>query len=381
MRLAWVELTDFRSYSNLRFEPDAGINILVGANGAGKTNLLEGVGYLSLLRSFRGAPDAALIRDGADEAVARGGFLHAAGETRVEVALPAERRRRVLVNGKRPARFSDVPLTVPLVAFLPDDLDVVKRGPALRRQYLDELAAQLTPAAGADQAEFTKALRQRNGLLRQDGPATDPLTLDVWDERLADAGARLVTHRLRLIDRLGPEVEASYRSVGGEGATLRWEYVGGWAADFGPSVEADLAGQLREALASRRRRDVDARTTTTGPHRDDPQLFLSRRDVRTRASQGEQRSVALALRVAAYRLLEQRHGHPPMLLLDDVFSELDLGRAAGVMALLPRGQVFVTTAREDEVAVPGRVWRVSDGAVAGTRARTESTPREVSDGA
>ena len=323
MRLAWVELTDFRSYSHLRFEPDAGTNILVGANGAGKTNLLEGVGYLSLLRSFRGAPDAALIRDGADEAVARGGFLHAAGETRVEVALPAERRRRVLVNGKRPTRFSDVPLTVPLVAFLPDDLDVVKRGPALRRQYLDELAAQLTPAAGADQAEFTKALRQRNGLLRQDGPATDPLTLDVWDERLADAGARLVTPSPGADRSPGPR-GGGLLPVGGRG---RGRPCGGNTSARGPQTPGRRSGRIWRGNSGRRWR-VGAGATSTlarrppGPTATTPSSSSPGVTSGPRASQGEQRSVALALRVAAYRLLEQRHGHPPMLLLDDVFSEL-----------------------------------------------------------
>jgi DNA replication and repair protein RecF len=368
VHLAWLELIDFRSYSSLHFEPDPGVNVLVGPNGAGKTNVLEAIAYLSGLRSFRRAPDGALLARGAAEAVLRGGFAHAAGETRVEVALPATGRRRVLLNGKRPARFSDVPVAVPVVAFLPDDLDVVKRGPGLRRDYLDELAGQLSPAAGADLAEYVKILRQRNTLLRRDGRTADRLTLDVWDERLAVAGGRLVVQRLRLLDRLGPVAAEAYDTVGGASDALAWVYRTSWhegGAELNSRDPDEHATRLRSALAARRDRDLDQRTTTTGPHRDEPALLLTGREARTQASQGEQRSAALTLRLAAYTLLEARHGYPPLLLLDDVFSELDTRRAGGVMRLLPRGQVFVTTAREDEVPVSGRTWTVDDGTIRG----------------
>jgi DNA replication and repair protein RecF len=208
MHLAWLELRDFRSYASLRFEPDPGLNILVGDNGAGKTNVLEAVGYLSRLGSFRGAPDAALVRTGAEAAVMRGGIERESGELRVEVDLPAEGRRRILVNSKRPRRNSDVAAEVPLVAFLPDDLDVVKRGPSLRRDYVDEVAGHISPKAGADRAEYDKIVRQRNRFLRDAGPYADPVTLDVWDERLAPrqcpsepAGATEPTSRPRVLGR------------------------------------------------------------------------------------------------------------------------------------------------------------------------------------
>jgi DNA replication and repair protein RecF len=366
VRLAWLELTDFRSYVKLDFVPAEGVNVLVGHNGAGKTNVLEAIAYLSGLRSLRSAPDTALVRVEAAQAVIRGGFIQAAGEAKVEVAIPASGRRRVLFNGKRPARFADVPAAVPVVAFLPDDLDLVKRGPALRRDYLDDLGAHLTPTVGADHADYVKILRQRNSLLRRDGRSADRLTLDVWDERLAEAGARVFTNRLRLLDRLGPIVAEAYHTVGGGADTLTWDYRAGWSegsAEEAPRAPTAHAAQLRRALSQRRERDLDQRTTTAGPHRDEPILRLSSRDARTGASQGEQRSTALALRLAAYTLLESRHGQPPVLLLDDVFSELDPARSKGVMDLLPRGQVFVTTAREDEVPVSGTTWLVGGGAV------------------
>lgn len=365
MHLGWLELRDFRSYRELEFRPDPGINVLVGRNGAGKTNVLEAIGYLSALRSFRGAPDAALIRSGQPAAVVRGGFDRPSGEARVEVEIPEGSRRRVLFNAKRPKRFADVGAELTLVAFLPDDLDLVKRGPGGRRDYLDDLIARLHPSAAADLVDYEKALRQRNSLLRNDGRLADPLTLEVWDERLAVSGSRVLTHRLSLIDRIAPILADAYRTVGGV-ETLSVTYQTTWTAPIDATTSRDPlehVDSLRNALLERRTRDLDQRTTTVGPHRDDPGLRVDERDARSRASQGEQRSSALALRIAAYRVLEARHDRAPILLLDDVFSELDPDRAAGVLDLLPQGQVFVTTAREDEVPVEGRRWQVKDGEV------------------
>ena len=365
MHLGWLELRDFRSYEALEFRPEPGINVLVGRNGAGKTTVLEAIGYLSALRSFRGSPDTALIRTGRPTAVVRGGFERRSGESRVEVEIPTVGRRRVLFNAKRPQRFANVAAELPLVAFLPDDLDLLKRGPAGRRAYLDDLIGRLHPSAGADLGEYEKTLRQRNSLLRNEGRNTDPLTLDVWDERLATSGSRVLAHRLRLLDRIAPVLADAYRTVGGTEA-LAFSYHAAWFGAVNAATSRDPADHeatLGAALLERRPRDLDQRTTTLGPHRDDPGLLIDDRDARTQASQGEQRSSALALRIAAYRALEERHDRPPILLLDDVFSELDPQRAAGVLELLPHGQVFVTTAREDEVPVDGRRWRVHEGEV------------------
>jgi DNA replication and repair protein RecF len=366
VRLDWLELRDFRSYEHLEFRPEAGVNVLVGRNGAGKTNVLEAIAYLSGLRSFRRAPDASLIRSEASEAILRGSFERSTSEVRVEVSIPAGARRRVLLNGKRPQRHADVVAEVPVVAFLPDDLDLVKRGPALRREYVDDLGAQLAPTVGADQSDYEKVVRQRNSLLRREGRLADVLTLDVWDERLAEAGSRLLVNRLQLLDRLSPALTSAYETVGGEGGHLSVSYESGWAGAITAASAREAPPYvtvLREALMARRERDLDQRTTTTGPHRDEPVLRLDGRDLRTQASQGEQRSAALSLRLAAYRLLEARHDRPPILVLDDVFSELDEFRVAGVLELLPRGQVFVTTARDDEVPVEGKRWSVVEGSV------------------
>lgn len=358
MHLSWLELRDFRSYESLNFTPDSGLNVLIGPNGAGKTNVLEAVGYLSRLGSFRGAPDSALVRTDAAAAVVRGGFERDSGELRVECELPLEGRRRILVNGKRPRRNADVAVEIPLVAFLPDDLDIVKRGPGLRRDYLDEVAGHLAPAAGADRAEYDKIVRQRNRFLRDEGYRADTVALDVWDERVSEVGGRLVSGRLSLLERLVPYLTTGYQAVAGEATeALSARYEAWWLDRSSP------AKSLHAALGERRRRDLDQKTTTVGPHRDDIGFYLAKRPTRTHASQGEQRSVALALRIAAFSLLEDRHARPPILLLDDVFSELDAQRSAGVIELLPRGQVFVTSAREDEVPLAGKRWRVSEGTI------------------
>ena len=361
MLLSWLALSDYRCYETVRFTPAPDVNVLVGDNGAGKTSLLEAIGYLGLLRSFRRTPDDSLVRAGAAEMVARGEFTREQGKVRVEVAVPQTGRRRVLLNGKRPRRNRDVLMEVPIVAFLPDDLDLVKRGPALRREYLDELAAQLRPQAAADQAEYDRTVRQRNSLLRQEGSEIDLAELAVWDERLSQAGARVFRQRAAVIDELEPFLGAGYVAVGGSGA-LRWQYESNWGASSDLDLGA-LAAGLHRALGERRGRDLAQRATTSGPHRDDPALTLDARPVRTQASQGEQRTVALALRVGAYRLLTDHSASRPVLLLDDVFSELDPRRVRGVVEMLPGGQVFVTTAREDDVPIAGTRWLVSEGAV------------------
>lgn len=361
MHLTWLELADFRPYRTLRFEPVDGVNVLTGENGAGKTSILEAIAYLGSLRSFRGVPDKALVRVGSRAAVIRGGFSGGASEIRVEVELPAEGRRSVLLNGKRPKKLSDVSHAVPIVSFVPDDLDVIKRGPAMRRNYIDDLSAQLWPQAGADLSDYERALRQRNSLLKQSGTATDVVSLDIWDGRLADAGSRVLLHRRALAVALQPHLQHAYEVVGGEGS-LDWSYRSTWGSRSAGSID-ELRHALVDALAQKRSRDMAIRTTTVGPHRDEPDLLLDGRTTRTHASQGEQRTAALALRFGAFRLIEDVLDQKPILLLDDVFSELDTERAKRVVLLVEDGQVLVTSARDDEAPIRGRRWSVRSGSI------------------
>ena len=364
MQLAWLEMRDFRSYEALEFRPDPGVNVLIGPNGAGKTSVLEAIGYLATLSSFRRSPDAALVRESADAAIIRGEFASTTGSATIEIETPAQGRRRVLLNGKRAGSRSDVAAVTAVVAFLPDDLDLVKRGPSYRREYLDDVAAQAWPAAGADQADHERALRQRNALLRKEGRHADEPTLDVWDERVSRLGAKVLERRLAAAALLEPEVAALYEEMGEGIGHFSWSYVSAGLGELeAPASTDDLAGPLREAMSAARRDDLDRRTTTVGPHRDELVMRLDARDARTRASQGEQRSIALGLRIAAFRVLSEHRDARPVLLLDDVFSELDAGRGLRLVGHLPEAQVFVTSARAEEVPLVGTRWHVSDGKI------------------
>lgn len=363
MRLLWLELGHFRSYSELRFDPAAGVNVLVGDNGTGKTSVLEGIGYLASLSSFRGSPDRSLVTDGTDAAIIRGEFRAGERASLVEVELPAEGRRRVRLDGKGGRGRSEVAERVALVSFLPDDLDLVKRGPAQRRDYLDDAAVQVWPVAGQEQGEYDRALRQRNALLRKEGRHADGTTLDVLDERAARLGGRVLARRLAVAALLEPVVADLYRGLADVPGHVEWMYQAGGMGDPASVDAVELGAALAEAIAAARGADLDRRTTTVGPHRDEVVIRIDGRDARTRASQGEQRSVALGLRMALYRVLTERRGTPPVLLLDDVFSELDPGRGDRLVAELPEGQVFVTSAREEEVPLVGTRWAVTGGEV------------------
>jgi DNA replication and repair protein RecF len=364
MHLAWLQASDFRCYQTLEFRPDPGVNLLVGDNGSGKSTILEAIGYLATLSSFRRAPDQALVRVGAAAAVVRGEFSQPEGTVRVETEIPERGLRRVLVDGKKVAGRGEVAARIALVAFLPDDLDLVKRGPVYRREYLDDLSVQLWPVAAAEQQDYERALRQRNALLRRDGRRADPSTLDVWDERLAILGAALVRRRLLVGERLVPVAGALCLALGTGQGSLDWSYLGAGVGlvDRADALD-DIEDRLRRALAAAREDDGERRVTSVGPHRDELMLRLDGRDLRTRASQGEQRTVALALRVAAFDLLAEQRRASPVLVLDDVFSELDAGRRSRLAERFPSGQVFVSTTRDEDVPLTGTRWVVSGGVI------------------
>jgi len=364
VRLAWLEARDFRSYPTLEFRPEPGVNVLVGDNGSGKTSILEAIGYLATLASFRRSPDAALVRSGAAASIVRGEFSSDRSGSVVEIETPAAGRRRVLLNGKGGRGRADIATVVAVVAFLPDDLDLVKRSPTYRREYVDDVGAQTWPAAATEQTEYDRVLRQRNALLRRDGRYADGDTLDVLDERLARLGAAVLARRLAIVGLLAPVVSDLYAGLGEHPEPVRWEYLAaGMGALTGEGTAEELASPLHEAVSAARRVDLDRRTTTVGPHRDDVVISLGDRDARTRSSQGEQRSIALGMRLAAFTVLAERRGITPVLLLDDVFSELDAERGRRLVARLPAGQVFVTSARAEEVPLVGARWTVAGGAV------------------
>ena len=216
-------------------------------------------------------------------------------------------------------------------------------------------APRARPSAAADQSDFERALKQRNAMLRAEGPLANEDALAGFEVAMARAGARVVVHRREAAEAMAPHLAAAYAELGRE--SVRWTYAsawGDWQAD-----EQALAGALGGTLAANRRRDMERRTTSRGPQRDEPELWIDRRNSRTHASQGEQRSLVLALRLSAFDVLSATFDQPPVLLLDDVFSELDPRRAAAVVARLPEAQAFLTSARYDDVeAVDGKTWAV-----------------------
>jgi DNA replication and repair protein RecF len=364
VRLAWLEATDFRRYRDLRFEPAEGTNILIGSNGSGKSSVLEAIGYLATLASFRGTPDKAMVRQGAESMVCRGEFSSDTGMTLVEVETPVEGRRRVLMNGKGARSRGDVAAAVTLVAFQPDDLDLVKRGPANRRDYLDDLAVQLWPTAAAEQTDYQRVLRQRNAHLRQSGRRPDAATLDALDARLIPLGAAVVGRRLAAVRLAEPVVDRLYRELDDPPGSLTWRYeVAGQGAIDASGTADSVEPLLGEMVAGSRARDAERGMTLVGPHRDDLVFLLEGREARSMASQGEQRTITLGLRLAAHEVIATQRSTTPVLLLDDVFSELDEGRSERLMERLPGDQVFITSARPEEVPVEGTTWKVVDGKV------------------
>ena len=362
MRLAHLWLTDFRGHEASEVEVGPGITVFVGGNAQGKTTVLEAVGWLARMTSFRGAPDSALVRVGCERAIVRaevtparrGGANGSPGEAGqgpparpdlIEAEIAAAGRNRVLLNRKPLPRTRDLLGTLRVTVFAPDDLRLVKAGPAERRAELDDLLVALSPRYDAVKADYERVLKHRNAWLRTWSRADDPATLDVWDEQLVRAGAELVRGRLKLLDRLAAPLGKAYGDVAGAPADVAGAYEPAWSGD--PLDETrldDVAPLLAEALSRSRSADLERRVTLVGPHRDDWRLSIDGLDARRYASQGEQRSLALAVRLAGHVVISDVVGEPPVLLLDDVFSELDELRATNLVAHLPVAQALVTTA-------------------------------------
>ena len=341
MRLDRLWLTDFRSYLSAELVPaPEGLTVVEGANGQGKTNLLEAIAWLATLSSFRGAPNDALVREGAERAVVRAEARRDDRHLLLEAELPARGGRvRVQVNRQPLLRARDLLGTLRVSVFSPDDLGLVKEGPEGRRRLLDDALASVGPRYGALQDDLARVLKQRGALLkgvqtsRMDESAA--LTLDVFDARLASVGAALASARHNLVVRLAPVVGTAYDRLAGRGSDVTLAYEAAWGRD-----EADLAG----ALAAARADDVRRGVSTVGPHRDELALRVGGLPARTHASQGEQRTLALALRLAVHAVVAEVAGSSPVLLLDDVFSELDPARTEALVASLPAGQTLLTTA-------------------------------------
>ncbi len=336
MHLRRLWLHDFRSYSELDLDLAPGLTVVVGENGTGKTNLLEAAGFLSTLSSFRGTPTEAMIRNGADRSNIRGEVLVGDREVLLETEFSRMARTRVLVNKQALPKTAALREVLRISVFSPDDLVLIKGGPSERRNYLDDVLASLHPRNAAALADLDKILRQRNALLKQAGgrlSAEIGFTLDVWDDKLASVGTMVGNLRRQLLETIGGVISAAYTDIADRPAKTGSVYETSW-----------MTIGLGEALAQGRNDDVRRGLSLVGPHRDDVALLIEGRPSRTQASQGEQRTLALALRLAAHRYIAESTGSPPLLLLDDVFSELDPIRSDALVRHLPPGQSLLATA-------------------------------------
>ncbi|MFJ3962150.1 DNA replication/repair protein RecF [Streptomyces sp. NPDC090036] len=375
MHVSHLSLADFRSYARAEVPLDPGVTAFVGPNGQGKTNLVEAIGYLATLGSHRVSSDAPLVRMGADRAIIRAAVTQGERQQLVELELNPGRANRARINRSSQVRPRDVLGIIRTVLFAPEDLALVKGDPGERRRFLDELVTARSPRMAAVRSDYERVLKQRNTLLksaamarRHGGRSLDLSTLDVWDQHLARTGAELLAQRLDLIATMLPLADKAYEQLapGGGPLGLAYKSSAGEPVDSGAArTREDLYEVLLAALAEVRRQEIERGVTLVGPHRDDVLLRLGELPAKGYASHGESWSYALALRLASYELLRSE-GSEPVLILDDVFAELDTRRRERLAELVAPGeQVLVTAAVDDDVpgVLVGTRFGVSGGEV------------------
>jgi DNA replication and repair protein RecF len=389
VHLTRLALTDFRSYPELSIELGAGVTTFSGPNGEGKTNLVEAIGYLATLGSHRVATDGPLVRHGAQRAVLRAAVTGVQGSSLVEIELNPGRANRVRLNRAPMPRPRDILGALRTVLFAPEDLALVKGDPGERRRFLDELLVATAPRWAGVRADYERVLRQRTALLKSAGakghlrgPAREAMTatLDAWDGQLARAGAALLAGRMRLVAALRPHVAAAYEAVSGgpAGQASAMSYRCSIADEPGadspepgppepgtPDDPAGLEAIMLKALAGVRASELDRGVCLVGPHRDELALSIGGLPARGYASHGESWSLALALRLASFALLREGR-EDPVLLLDDVFAELDAGRRDRLAGLVAGAeQVLITAAVPADVPamLAGPRFDVSAGVI------------------
>jgi len=373
VRISRLELTDFRNYEHLEVGFEPGNNVLVGPNGQGKTNIVEAVAYLATFSSHRVATDAALVRAGCDRAVIRSLVVQGERTIGLDVQINPGRANRLQVNRAPVRRARDAMGIVKAVMFAPEDLGLVKGDPAARRRFLDQLLVQVSPRYAAVIADYDKTIKQRNSLLRSASKAGTALeretlqsTLDVWNDRLVTFGADLVAGRVALLERLTGPTTHAYEQV----AQARNDVAMSYTAARIPAVgtdSAEVGTALRAALGEVRSEELARGVTVLGPHRDDVELRLNDLPARGYASHGESWSLALALRLASYDVLRDDGSVEPILILDDVFAELDQQRRDRLAQVVAdaRGQVLITAAVSGDVpeSLTGVRFSVDTGSV------------------
>ena len=410
MHLRHLSVVDFRSYAEAELPLTPGVTTMIGLNGQGKTNLVEAVGYLATLGSHRVASDAPLVRFGEQQAIVRGAVVRDGRETMVEIEINTGRagsRNRARLNRSPVPQPREVLGTLRTVLFAPEDLSLVKGDPSERRRFLDELLVARQPRWAGVRADYDKALKQRNALLKSAAPmlrrgirrtpgraaggstplstedvgeGLDPAegalhTLDVWNTHLAKVGAQLLYARLRLMRDLGPYLAAAYDEVSAARSDARIAYKSSLREEMSRDIAAgvvpemdELHDELMASFEAMRVHEIERGVSLVGPHRDDVVLTLGQLPAKGYASHGESWSFALGLRLAAYQLLRHDLGEDPVLILDDVFAELDSGRRERLAGMIADcEQVLITAAVPGDVPTAlsssGTTYRVTLGQV------------------
>lgn len=366
MHVSSLSLRDFRNYQSADLTPAAGCVVLVGANGQGKTNIVEAINFLATLGSHRTSQDSAMIRQHSEAAIVRVNLAHAERSILLELQLNRAGANKAQVNHAT-AKLRDFPRYISTVIFSPEDLMLLRGEPASRRRFLDELIVQRTPRLAGVVGDYDRVLKQRNTLLKSarvsDVNEGNLSTLDIWDDRLIELGTEIVSERRRLLLDLLPPLTQAYQAIAGEEHAVELSYKA--------SVEADsteiYASALRRSIESSRVQEIERGQSLFGPHRDDVEFSLNDLPAKGYASHGETWSYALALRLAAARLLRAESVlGDPILILDDVFAELDATRRERLaLAVSDFEQTFITAAVAEDVPVSlmNQVYRVSRGTI------------------
>ncbi|MEO6472741.1 MAG: DNA replication/repair protein RecF [Aeromicrobium sp.] len=371
MHVAHLALHNFRSYEAVEFDLEPGSTAFIGANGQGKTNLVEAIDYVATLGSHRVASDTPLVKVHTDHAVVRAKVVRGDRTALLEVEITPGKANRARINKSPLSRSRDIVGVLRTVLFSPEDLALIKGDPSDRRRFLDALLTLQTPRLAGVKADYDRILRQRNTLLKTAGRRRDAdlPTLDIWDENLAKVGGELMAERFALLEALAPFLKEAYVQVAAGAADDRRLATAVYKPSFelGESTRDSEALRLAllDELARRRRDELDRGVSLVGPHRDEVTLTLGDLPAKGYASHGESWSFALALKLASFELL-RTDGDDPVLILDDVFAELDLGRREQLAALVGNAeQVLVTAAVSEDVpeGLVGHRFRVKDGQV------------------
>ena len=347
MNIKEIKIKNFRNYKDLEISFDEGVNLILGDNAQGKTNLIEALYISSMGKSFRTTNDRELINFDADSSLIK--VLASKEDFDVEIEIELEKRgsksvnKRIKKDKKKLARTSELIKNILIVVFSPEDLKLVKDEPEKRRRFLDREICQISPAYYDSFSNYRKALKQRNNYLREGNIRPD--LLEIWDEQLVIYGSRMIQIRKEFVNKLSIISGGIHKGITNQEEKIEIVYE--------PNVELaenikDQEDNFRAAIEGKRRRDIDTGTTSVGPHRDDIGFFVNGIDMRSYGSQGQQRTCALSLKLAELSLVREETGEDAILLLDDVMSELDAKRQEYLIKTLEKNQLFITTTDIDK---------------------------------